>query len=182
MNYTTKIAVQNYLKRNIDTGFDAQLNAYIAAMSRFADTFCSQTLVAETATARKYDGNGLQELHIDDVYDVTEVTANDVVISPLLYPANSPKKHRLLLTTTAFPHGFQNIEVTGKFGRFTSLPPDLEFAVTVLVAGIVNQVDKQTEGIKSEKIGEYQVTYTDGQRHDYEQAMAILKSYRPIIF
>lgn len=183
MNYTTKSEVQNYLKRNIDAGFDTQLTTYIEAMSRFADTFCGCILVEETPTTRKYDGNGSNELYIDGVHDITEVTADDAVITPIFYPANKPRKTSMVLTTSVFPSGYQNIEVTGKFGRFTSLPADLKFAVTVLVAGIMNQVDKQTDGVKSEKVGEYQVTYADnGQRADHERAMAILKSYRPIVF
>lgn len=184
MNYTTKSEVQNYLKRNIDTGFDTQLTTYIEAMSQFADNFVGCTLVDATPSTRKYDGSGETSLLIDDCHTITEITVDgaSVLTDVVQYPANQPRKNTLKLPYTGFPEGNQNVEVTGVFARFTSLPAELKYAVTVLVAGIVNQVDNQTDGVKSEKVGEYQVTYTDGERKDYERAMAILKSYRPIFF
>lgn len=183
MNYTDKQAVQNYIKRNIDAAFDTQLNAYIEAMSRFADGYCSCTLVAETETTRKYDGNGDSVLEIDGAYDITAVTVDGATVTPLKYPANSERTTSLELMYDTFSRGRQNVHVTATFGRFTELPADLKFAVTVLVAGVVNRIDKQTDSIKSEKVGEYQVTYKDEkERADYTQAMNILKMYRPITF
>lgn len=182
MNYCDKVDVQGYLLTVIETSFDANLTLYIEAMSRFADTFCGQTLVNNTASTRKYDGNGSNQLIIDDCYDITEVTVSDTVVTPYQYPANRTRKNILELDRDYFTTGRQNVEVTAKFGRFTSLPSDLRFAVTVLVAGVINQVKSQGEAIQSEKVGEYQVVYRNPkERADYQQAMAILKSYRPII-
>ncbi len=183
MNYTTKQEVQNYLKRNIDAAFDTQLTTYIEAMSRYADNFCGQTLVAETETTRLYDGNNRNELPIDDVHDITAVTIDGTTVTPFQYPANRSRKNLLTFRYDYFIAGNQNVAVTGKFGRLTALPADLKFAVTVLVAGIMNQVDKQTDGIKSEKVGEYQVVYKDDkERTDYLMAMGILKNYQTIAF
>jgi hypothetical protein len=184
MPYTDKTAVQNYTLTNIEAGFDTQLTEWINAMSRFADQYCGVTLVSETETTRLYDGEGTDELKIDSVYDIdTVTTTGGVVLSPLFYPANSDRKYLLRLQYDYFPVGMQNVAVTGVFARFKELPADIKFAVTVLVAGIVNQSNKQTDGIKSEKVGEYQVTYKDEkERADYARAMSILDSYRKIAF
>lgn len=183
--YTDKTALQNYLKRTIAVGFDTQLTAYIEAMSRFADTYCSCILVDTLETTRKYDGTGDNVLYIDSCHDISAVTVDgtNVFADVYLYPANIDRKNTLEMAYNAFTRGRQNVEVTGVFAHFTELPEHLKFAVTVLVAGILNQVDKQTDGIKSEKVGEYQVTYKDDkERADYAQAMAILQSFRPIVF
>lgn len=184
MNYTNKATVENYLNKGIVAEYYLQLDEWIDAMSRYADTFCSQTLVADEATTRKYDGDGTIQLNIDDVYEISEVTVSGGVVTPYQYPTNRDRKNVLILDNDYFTTGRQNIAVTGKFGRFsTTVPTDLAFAVTVLVAGIMHQVETKADGIKSEKVGEYQVTYKDGQeRADYDRAMSILKSYRPITF
>jgi hypothetical protein len=183
MPYTDKTAVQNYSLTNIDGAFDVQLTAWITAMSRFMDQYTGRTLVQDTATTRMYDGNVDAELKIDDVNAITEVTVDDVVITPYTYPANSARKYLLRLQDDYFPIGMQNVAVTGKFGYFTALPEDIKFACTVLVVGIVNQSNKQTDGIASEKVGEYQVSYrTEKERADYSRAMQILDGYKVISF
>jgi hypothetical protein len=183
MNYTDKSAVQSYLLTNIDISFDAQLTAWITAMSRFMDKYTGRTLVEETATTRTYDGNGLDDLKIDDVNDLGAVTVDGVTITAYAYPSNSVRKYLLKRYGDTFTVGMQNVSVTGKFGYFTALPEDIKYACTVLVAGIVNQSNKQTDGVRSEKVGEYQVTYKDEkERADYARAMQILDGYKVIAF
>ena len=183
MNYSDKTAVQNYTLTNIDVTFDTQLTAWIAAMSRFMDNYTGRTLVQDTASTRTYDGSGDGELKIDDVNLITQVAVGGVVVTPYAYPSNSARKYVLKLDGDIFVTGMQNVAVTGKFGYHTTLPEDIKFACTVLVAGIVNQSNKQTDGIKSEKVGEYQVTYKDEkERSDYARTMQILDGYKVIAF
>jgi len=183
MIYTDKTAVQNYTLTNIDVTFDTQLTAWITAMSRYMDNYCGCTLVDTGSSTRLFDGNGAEEMKIDDVLSITLVTVDAVTVTPLAYPANSARKYLLSLDNQTFTAGRQNVAVTGIFALFSTLPEDIKFACTVLVAGIVNQSNKQTDGIKSEKVGEYQVTYKDEkERADYARAMSILDTYRKIAF
>ena len=185
MSYTTKAAVQNYTLTNIDVSLDTQLTEWITGMSRFMDQYTSRTLVAGDPTTRKYDGNGGDTLIIDDVHDITEVTVDDVVVTPITYPASTSRKYKLVLRDNYWAKGLQNVEVTGKFGYFEALAdaPDVKFACTVLVAGIVNAANRQDEGVESERIGQYSVTYkTSSERADYKRAMSILDSYRRLAF
>ena len=184
MVYTDKTAVQNYTLTNINVSMDTQLTEWIEGMSRFMDNYCGITLVGEApAVARVYDGTGEAELKIDSAYSITTVTVDGTAVTPLKYPANSPRTYLLKLADGTFTVGMQNVAVTGIFARLVALPADLKFACTVLVAGIVNQSNKQTDGIKSEKVGEYQVTYKDEkERADYTRAMQILDSYKKVVF
>lgn len=183
MPYTDQTSVENYLLTSIDVAFASQLADWIDAMSRHMDQYCGRVLVNNTPTTRVYDGTGVGELVIDDVNIISAVTIDGVAITPLAYPANSACKRVLRLDGDIFTAGMQNVSVTGTFARFTVLPADLKFACTVLVAGIVNQSNKQTDGVKSETVGEYSVTYkTDQERADYVRAMRILDTYRKISF
>lgn len=181
--YTDKPSIQNYTLTNIDNSFDSQLNEWIAAMSRYIDDYCGETILATAPTTRLYDGTGEQTLKIDGAYSISAVTVSDVTVTPYFYPANNPRKYLLDLDRDTFAVGKQNVSVTGIFGRFTTLPADIKYACTVLVAGIVNHSNKQTDGIKSEKVGEYQVTYKDEkERADYDRAMKILDAHRKVVF
>lgn len=183
MPYTTKLAVQNYLLTNIDASFDTQLAEWIDGVGLYMDGYCGCTLVNATPSTRLYDGNNDCSLKIDDVYDVTQVKVGDVVITPYLYPANSARKYLLKLQGDIFPTGMQNVSVAGTFGRFNELPADIKFAATVFVAGIVNQSNKQTDGIAQERVGEYHVVYMNQkERADFERAQQILDHYVKVSF
>lgn len=183
MDYTDTTAVSNYLLINIDGSFSLQLAEWIAGMSRHMDQYCGRTLVSETPSTRKFDGNGRQELVIDEVNTINEVRVSDTVVTPLQYPANTNPKYQLVLESDLFPAGRQNVEVDGIFAKFAALPLDLKFACTVLVAGIVNANKNQNSDVKSERIGQYTITFKDEQhRADYLRAMQILGTHKRITF
>lgn len=183
MDYCSRTDVANYLLTTIDSGFNSTVDGWITAMSRFMDSYTGRTLVSETTSTRKYDGNGTRELLIDEAIDITEVRVGTTTVTPLQYPANSDAKYQLMFESDVFTRGRQNVEVDATFARYNSLPEDIKFACTVLVAGIVNQNKDQNMAVKSEKIGQYQVTYQDEQhRADVKQAMMILDLNKRIAF
>ena len=181
--YTTKTAVQNYLQKTLAASFDAQLTAYIAAMSEYCDSVACYPLYRTTETTRIYDGSGLTVQRIDAVHTITDVLVDSVVASPLEVPYNSDIKTELKLTTGGFTVGSANVSVKGIHCLKKALPAQLTHACSVFVGIILNQVKDQRGGVKSEKIGEYSVSYmSDQERLDYKMAMEIVKSYRPITF
>lgn len=181
--YTTKTLVQNYTLTNIDAAFDTQLTEWIAAMSEFIDNYVGYPVFTETPSTRLYDGNGKTELLIGAVNTITEVTVDDVVFTPIQAPYNSDTKTSLIYRDNCFPVDYANVSVTGIHCLRTTLPNDLKLACAILVAGIVNQSNNQTEGVKSEKIGDYSVTYaTPEEEKQYQWAMFVLKSYKPLAF
>lgn len=181
--YTDKTAIQNYLLKNIDATFDSQLTAWITAMTEYADDLAGYPLYRSALTSRLYDGNGQSGLIISPVIGITAVTVDSVTVTPVAYPLNSDPKTWLLLRNNAFTNGYANVSVTGQHCLYATLPEKIKWAVTVLVAGIVNQSNNQSEGVQSEKIGEYQVTYRDEkERGDYARALDVLKAQRRIAF
>lgn len=186
MSYTTKASVQNYLLTNIDASFDTQLTAYITAMTEFIDGRAGYPVFSETETTRLYDGSGTYTQLITPVHTITEVLVDTVEPSAtvlLKAPYNNDIKTQLTLKSGVFTEDFANVSVTGIHCLAVTLPEKIKWACTVLVAGIVNQVNNQTEGVQSEKVGEYQVSYRDSkERTDYKLALDIIDSYRRITF
>ncbi|MGI1661382.1 hypothetical protein ACRDNQ_03990 [Palleronia sp. KMU-117] len=183
MDYTDEIKVEAYLTTTIDPSFATQLAIYIGAVSRQMDQQAGITLVTDTETTKRYDGSGQAILAIDPVRGISEVTISDVATTVTSYPANTDVKHELVLASGYFPKGLQNVAVTGYHARFaTTVPDDIAFAATVLVAGIVQGIKEQRQGVKSETVGKYSVTYLDDkQRADFEMAKQIINSYCRIV-
>lgn len=183
MQYTDEVSIENYLKRNIDASFSSQVSAYIDAMSEYIDETIGYPLYRNTATTRKYDGSGSPILHIDPVHSISEVRVDSTVVTPTEYPYNKDIKRQLILEGQQFSKGIANVEVDGTFSLRTSLPPSAKHACTVLCAMILNQVDEQVEGIASEKIGDFQVSFRNQKdRSDYQMAKDIIMSFKPLSF
>ena len=183
MQYTDKTAVQNYTLTNIDTGFDTQLTEWINAMSQYIDLTVGYPVYVNTPTTRMYDGSGTDEQIIGAVNTISAVTVDGTAVTPTYGPYNDTTKKFLILPNQIFPEGTANVSVTGIHCLKTTLPNDIKLACTILVAGIVNQSNNQTEGVKSEKIGEYAVTYaSDEEQKQYKWAKSVINAYRVIAF
>lgn len=181
--YTDKETVQKYLLTNIDDAFDAQLAEWIRAMSQYIDDQVGYPVFTDEETTRLYDGNEQRCQLINPVHTITEITLDDEVIAPTQAPYNNPVKRELILAGRYFTQGIANLAVTGVHSLKAELPDVIKTACTILVAGIVNQSNNQTEGVKSEKIGNYSVTYaSDEEQKMYKWAMGVIASYRPINF
>jgi hypothetical protein len=154
-----------------------------------------------SATARLYDGDGTEELLIDDCIAVTEVAVgNDSYGSGFSAVASSgadryftyPANHAVLevpitkikLNARCFACGSQNNKITAKWGYSEEAPSDIRFAATVFVAGILNQNRQGGDQVKSEHIGNYTVTYNTDQGadswSDFQKALDIVKRYAKI--
>lgn len=198
--YTAKVDIQNYLMQTIDASFDTQLNNWITAVEKYIEQLTSRIFIAdETASARLFDGLNGQALLIDDCVAITKVeTGNDgygdsfseVLASGsgryLTLPNNNSAQglpiRKILLTAGFWISGIQNHRITAKWGYSINAPEDIRWAATVLVSGIcIPGITGNIGGIKSEKIGDYSVSYeTEGQRADHAKAMEILQSYQKI--
>lgn len=197
-NYTTILDVENYTLQDITDSFEPQVTSWIASVSRMMDKMCNRTLVAPDDDAegyedssKYYDGSGANVLSIDDAQSISELKMGDVwgdneeVIDSTKYviKPKTPPISQIYLKDDHFTVGVQNVTVTGRFGLFDSLPDDIKFACTVIVAGIINDKAKGAESKKSESIGNYSVTYTDDKGvNDYQEALKIIDMYRKIAF
>jgi len=192
--YTNRGQIQNYLLHGVKDYFVPQIDHWIAQMEKFIETETQRVFIAdETASVKKFDGNGEIELFVPECIEITEVkvTSSDgteIIITSdyyYLYPINKMPRSRIKLADDSgysFTSGEQNIEITAKWGYSETCPSDISFATTVLVAGIINfSADMQNE-VKSEAIGSYNVTYKDSNGwQDFVQAKEIIYNYRRIV-
>ena len=185
--YTTKERLENYLLQSIDPSFDAQIEEWIEAVELFIEKMTGRVFISTDGSGpdseKVFDGYGSRKLLIDDATEISIVEINDTVQDAdtyVLYPANAKPKTRIELRGGNFPHGQQNIKVTGRWGYSDDVPMDVMLAATILVSGLINA----SRGIKhsnlrSETIGRYSVTYGSDQGwKDYEQAVGILSAYK----
>jgi hypothetical protein len=182
--YTDKTQLEDYLLITIDTSFVAQVNDWIAKIEAYIDRIAGRSFKADsTASARYYDGDGTDLIIIDDCAEITSVTVDGTAVTNFLkYPKNKTYTSRIVLPdNNRFTKGRQNVIVTGKWGYSTAVPADIEFAATVLVAGIIN-ANYKTDGNKSsETIDNYQVSYkSEKQITDFEEAKKIIAGYHRI--
>lgn len=175
--YTSKSRIQNYLLINIDDSFASQIEEWISVVEKFIDDYCG-TSFEGTTEARYFDGDGTSEILIDDLVSLTKIEildddgsveyTLDAVTDYYLYPANKTPKNRIIINrfnadVPRFPKTYpQNVKITGEWGYSSSVPKDIQFVATRLVAGIIGEggydIGKE---IKSERLGEYAITYQE---------------------
>ncbi|RKZ11026.1 hypothetical protein DRQ25_00775 [Candidatus Fermentibacteria bacterium] len=201
--YTTKEDIENYILSDIDSSFDDQIDEWIEAVENIIDKMTNRNFIADTeATARLFDGDGSEKLIIDEAVEITKVeVGNDdygasfsevsasgagrYFLEPSNFTVRNLPVYMVTLRSQVFVCGKQNQRITAKWGSFVAVPEDISFAATVFVAGILNQSRQGGDEIKSEKIGNYQVTYNtdkDGNSWaDFSRAMAILSVNKRIL-
>ena len=187
--YTDKAFIQKYLLVNIDSSFDDWIDEVIGSADAYIDNYCN-TSFEGTTESRYFDGNGRSELIIDDLVTLTGLNflrANGTTVDDtltenddfFLYPLNSTAKHKVVLAVEGdygcFPKGSRRVKITGTWGSFATVPKDIQYVSTKLVAGII-EVGKAGEvKLKSEKIGDYAVTYGEIANSDTEVNMILNK-------
>lgn len=199
--YTNKAAIEKYGTLTIDPSFEVTLDEIIAGVERTIEQITGRVFIADlTATARFYDGTGSDELIIDDATEITlvevgadsfgdsfETIANSGSGRYFTYPANAVAEGvpftKINLMSRTFMPGRQNQRITAKWGYSAAVPMDIKRVATVLAFGVMSAENHiGGGGIKTEKIGNYQVTYnTDNAKDsvaDYENAMILLDSYK----
>ena len=187
--YTNRGQIQNYMLHGIKDYFESQIDDWIAQMEAYVESQTGRVFIADTeASERIYDGDGGLNLFLDECVEITKVTIDGVEVDSgdyLTYPANEFPKTRIKLKNDAgllfTTEDEQNIKVEGKWGHSVLCPADISFATTVLVVGIINFAGEMPGEVKTEKIGDYQISYKDkSDWQDMETVKAILERYKLI--
>ena len=200
MSYTSKANVQNLLMINIDASFNTQISDWIEAAESFINNYCNRdSFELESDTEKIYDGSSTRELLVDDILTVSKIEmldddgdvnyTLDESTDWYLYPANKTPKTSIILNPSNAPigifvRGYQNIKITGTFGYATTAPKDIVLAATRIVAQIISDKNLNIAGnIKSEKLGEYTVTFMDVDKitDSLNIKADILDKYRRIV-
>jgi len=193
--YTTEAKVAAFLNTTITSGeADDAINAAVDMIDKITD----RNFIAEsTASVRRYNGNDSDNLLIDDCVEITEVSlgldpygdstetltadvSNGYYKVPRDFSAQSKPITELHLRGRVWLRGLGNHAITAKWGYSVNVPSAIEFAATILAAGIYNYNRGGGSGsIKSEKIGNYAVTYENSEGWDeYNKALAALAGYK----
>jgi len=196
--YTNEKRIENYLNTTISSG-DAE--QYIKAAQRFIEKYTARVFRSDTiATTRLFDGRGKQDLSIDDCTEITLLEvgnnswgdtfstisaggANGYYTLPTNALAHDLPITKLLLRSRFFISGHANQRITAKWGYSAKVPEDITFAATVIASAMYYANRGENSGpVKSEKIGEYAVSYADNSKYDDKvQSLDILDSYKKIL-
>lgn len=200
--YTNKAEVEDYILQNIASAFNLRIDGWIEGVEDFIDNLTGRNFIADnTASARLFDGDGEQDIIIDDCIAVTLVEqgnddygnsfteigasgADRYFLDPPNYLAKGFPITKITLRSRTWPAGKQNNRITAKWGYSATVPADIKFATTVLVGGILNQHRGGGDKIKQEKIGNYTVAYDMNDADalaDYKEALKILNSYKKFL-
>lgn len=195
--YTTEEKIEAYLGGISITEGDA--DDYILATQELIDRMTGRNFKADVlASARQYDGNDRRDLIIDDCVEVTKVEVGNSIwpdsfteqdndgdtpqyyLMPTNYADEGLPIRKVGLRNKIWTWGHANARITAKWGYSETPPDDLQFAATVIAAGMYyNNRGAKTGAVKQEKIGEYSVSYSDeGGFNDLESADTILESYK----
>ena len=177
---------------DVDSEFDTQIDRWCEAMTQYIENITGRVFQVVTGSGddgsedKYYDGNGNTDLLIDDAIDIDGVEIGDYEGNSLVanttfikYPKTPP--YRKLVLLDGWNHGIQNVKVSGIFAFSEEVPADIEFIATVLVAGVI-KASQNKLGKKSEKIGNYAVTFVDDKQvADFDNAIQILNSYKKYV-
>lgn len=200
--YTTIAKVQDYLLEDIAEGFQPNVERWILGISRAMDEMANRKLVAdeydsgESLELRYFDVDQYGFVSIDDCVEIESVEYKNGDSWAVLddtafqtYPALPP--YRKLVYS--FPPGLQTVRIRANWGYMETITEDLEWAATVLAAGvcIANQAvaGRNPGPVSSEKIGNYSVSYASGNDNagksagfrDLDEAKQIVANYRKIL-
>lgn len=199
--YTTIANVEAYLIQTIDAGFQPDVQNWIAAVTAQIDDMANRKIVADTYgdedfELRYFDVTSYGHLTIDDCVEIQKVEykSGDSWVEVLAadyatYPALAPFRR----ITYTFPVGAQAVRIRAKWGYRATLPEDLMWAATVMVAGICTANQALANGshgpVMKEKVGNYEVAYgansqnegRSGGLKDLELAKEIISKYRKIL-
>jgi len=193
-NYTDSSKIEQFIGESISTS----LVEIIVAVQKYIENYTGRNFVADCiASARVFNGNNSQNLSIDDCIEITKVEiGNDSygdsfteILSTgsdryYTLPANNEADgypiNKLFLRSRVFLYGIQNVRITAKWGYSEEVPDDISWVATYLSSSIYKTgIQGNIAGVKSERIGEYSVTFGEGEgQTDWDKAKVILDSYK----
>jgi len=178
-----------------DSSQDNLLTRYINQATDMIERFCNGRRFKQTTyTDEEYSGSETQYLDLKN-YPVSSITKlerrtssdysvsdfDDIDTSDYILNQANENDYGQIYYPAGFLNGIRNYRVTYVAG-YSAIPNDLEEACGKLVSYLLKTANKN-EGIKSETLGRYSVTYDKGSYNKdriFQEAgiIDILESYR----
>lgn len=180
MNYCDLAFLRNFI--TIEAADEAKFNLLIGVASRICDNYTGRTLVTNADTTKTFSNKfaNVNEVLIGECHDVSTVSVDGEEIDFVALPTERERKLSIYNSDNAFTSGVGHIDVTAKFAKYVDeVPEQIQFATAWVVIGLNNFAiaGGDNDDIKSEKIGDYTVTYKDKeQESNFTTAKGILDS------
>jgi len=181
LSATTLSALKTYLGiAQSDTSKDELLTLLLASCSEAAEKYLGRYIVARPVLQEPHDCQGNKSKYLQlEQYPVTEITS--IMQDGQAIPADSFKADNyngILKKTCGHWHGIVMADYTaGLAADVQSVPKNIQLALWQWVADILQM--QQTGGLKSEGLGDYNVTYYDEHKIPASAAM-LLECYRKV--
>lgn len=181
--YTNQTFVESYIKRELTDNEAILIDDLIDEVSQFITTYTGRNWLPigeeldeyAGSFSETYDGNGRQELQVNDFLSLEYVDILDSygslsmrIDDPtqwILYPLNKDTKQAIRLRQYRFPIGNANIEINAVWGS-GEVPAGVRNIATALVGKQILKVSSSTGNFKSETIEGYSYTLQSGAEID----------------
>lgn len=181
LSATTLSSVKTYLGiAQSNTEKDDLLTLLIESCSEAAEKYLGRNIVSRAALQEPHDCQGNKSKYLQlEQYPVTSITS--VMQDGQQIPADSYKAdtyNGILKKSTGHWHGIILVDYSaGLAADAQSVPKNIQLALWQWVADILQM--QQSGGLKSEGLGDYNVTYYDEHKIPASAAL-LLDSYRKV--
>lgn len=151
-------SIDAYINQQTQTMFGSQDETEVYVSGSDSNMLIIPTMFAITALHR-IDGADEEAVPVDDY---------------MTFPRGDVNKYAIRTLNGTWSEGFENYKVTGKLG-YASVPDDIVAVATELA---VNGIDANVNNYKSERVGDWSVTYGEMERSLSPDSVGVLASYR----
>lgn len=198
--YTKEPTIARMLDRALTDNEKGLLPMYIASATQQIDNYTGRSfndIDSEDDEADPgeyvYDGNGYQELFIDDFTTIEKIEVLDSygevsreieAADYIKFPSNAPYINSIELRRSRFPNGSANIRITGVSTSGT-LPKPIKHVATALVVRWLTNAKIDASDLESENIEGYSYRKSKPASMSLDETdplSQLLNSYRRINF
>lgn len=177
MAYTTKAKLEAYIGKTLTSGQNTLFDSWVLAAKNYIENYTGRKFEQEAGATRYFDGNGGNEIIIDDFTAITSLTVLEVDGTTLqllvegddqdfvTYPYNDTIKYKIILQASSaigyFPKRHKSVKVVATWNAGTTVPADIELVANMLISGIIASANANGKDVSSESLGDYSISFNN---------------------
>lgn len=182
MAYTTTTNIANALDRALTPEEIAYFNDVLSdAIDEYIDSSTDTSFGSEAEVTVYASGGNTDTLTIPTMNTITAVQNDEgtaiATTEYAEYPKRGDERLALCRKNGKWDSGLENYRIVGRMG-YKVLPKDIVAVATEIAVHVLTSLTAEAQGVKSEKTGDWAVTYIDGEKPLSARSMAILAQYR----
>lgn len=137
---------------------DAEIQTSLDVASELIDGFCRRSFgLTSTGTSRKCDGRGHGSIYFESNYldTLQDIKVDGISVFSGLQYVNYGQF--LQATDYVFPSGYGNVEVIGRWGKYSAIPKTVEQATITLSQDILIPSRREDARITEKQVGDTRV-------------------------